>query len=183
VQAVLPNRNGKTTDHAMWPGATMGSRTPDTRSVACMSNCASEPRLASFLPECAPNAHATRAQPTGRCGPPLGADTTRPPGAATRPTLVAAAAPSGTGAATGAFALAQKHNCLVCHGADTKIVGPGFREVAGKHAGRGDAVEYLMGRIKAGGVGVWGNIPMPAQTIPEADAKAIAQWLADGARR
>jgi cytochrome c len=184
VQATLPNRNGKTTDHAMWPGASMGSRsrTPDVKMTACMTNCAPEPRLASFLPDFARNAHGNLAEQNRLVGAQVGADTTRPPGSAARPAFVAAAAPA-AGTATGALALAQKHNCMVCHGADSRIVGPGFREVAGKHAGRADAADYLLGKIKAGGVGVWGNIPMPAQTIPEADAKAIAQWLADGARR
>ena len=82
-----------------------------------------------------------------------------------------------------ALALAQKYTCTACHGADTKIVGPGFKEIATKYAGRNDADAYLAGKIKAGGQGVWGAIPMPAQTLPEADAKAIAQWLAAGAKK
>ena len=64
---------------------------------------------------------------------------------------------------------------------DKKIVGPGLREIAAKYAGRADAEAYLLGKIRAGGQGVWGAIPMPAQTLPEADAKLIAQWLASGA--
>jgi S-disulfanyl-L-cysteine oxidoreductase SoxD len=185
VQALLPNRNGKTTDHAMWPGATMGNqgRVPDVRAAACMNNCGPEPQLASFLPDFARNAHGNLAEQNRIVGPQLGADTTRPAGAAAapaRPTVVAAAAPS---AGAAALALAQKHNCMVCHGADSKIVGPGFREVAAKHGARPDASDYLLSRIKGGGVGVWGNIPMPAQTIPDADAQAIARWLAEGARR
>jgi cytochrome c len=184
VQAMLPNRNGKTTDHAMWPGATMGNkgRVPDVRAAACMANCAAEPRLASFLPDFARDAHGNLAEQNRIVGPQVGADTTKPAGAApaARPAVVAAAAPS---AGAAALALAQKHNCMVCHGADTKIVGPGLREIAGKHGSRPDAQAYLLGKIKEGGVGVWGNVPMPAQTIPDADAKAIAQWLAEGARR
>ena len=48
---------------------------------------------------------------------------------------------------------------------------------------RSDAADYLAGKVKVGGAGVWGAIPMPPQTLPDADAKAIAQWLADGAKK
>lgn len=64
---------------------------------------------------------------------------------------------------------------------DNKIIGPGFREIARKYAGRADAVDYLTGKIRAGGAGVWGAIPMPQQGLPAADARTIAQWLAQGA--
>ena len=62
-----------------------------------------------------------------------------------------------------------------------RIVGPGFQEVARKHASRTDAVAYLSAKIKAGGSGVWGAIPMPEQALSDADARAIAEWLAAGA--
>jgi S-disulfanyl-L-cysteine oxidoreductase SoxD len=84
-------------------------------------------------------------------------------------------------AASTAFALVQKHACTACHGVDHKLVGPGFNEIAAKYAGRADAQTHLAGRIKAGGQGVWGNVPMPPQALPEADAGAIAAWLAAGA--
>ncbi len=61
-----------------------------------------------------------------------------------------------------------------------KIVGPSFADIAKKHAGKAD---YLTGKIKAGGSGVWGPVPMPPQSIGDADAKAIAHWLAAGAAR
>ena len=63
---------------------------------------------------------------------------------------------------------------------DQKIVGPGFAEIAKKNAGK---VDYLAEKIKAGGTGVWGSIPMPAQpNLSDDDAKAIAQWLANGGK-
>ena len=61
-----------------------------------------------------------------------------------------------------------------------KLVGPSFNEIASKQAGR---VDYLSAKIKGGGTGVWGAIPMPAQALPEADARAIASWLSTGASR
>ncbi|MFM8590067.1 MAG: c-type cytochrome, partial [Limnohabitans sp.] len=71
-----------------------------------------------------------------------------------------------------------KHSCTACHGIDKKIVGPGFHDIAKKQAGK---VDYLAERIRKGGVGVWGAIPMPAQTLPDADARTIAQWISKGA--
>ena len=97
------------------------------------------------------------------------------------PTAAPRAAADNPGAA--ALALAQKHSCTACHGVDNKIVGPGFREIAAKYAGRADAEAYLAGKIKSGGQGIWGAIPMPAQTLPDSEAKLIAQWLATGAKK
>ena len=78
------------------------------------------------------------------------------------------------------MALLSKNTCTACHGIDKKIVGPGFNEIAKKYPGK---VDYLAGKIKAGGAGVWGPIPMPAQNIGEADAKIIANWIAAGATK
>ena len=80
-------------------------------------------------------------------------------------------------------ALLEKNACVACHGMDTKLIGPSFKEIAKKYVGRSDAVSYLSAKIKSGGVGVWGPIPMPSQGLPESDAKVIAQWLADGANK
>jgi cytochrome c len=76
------------------------------------------------------------------------------------------------------MALLNKNGCTACHSVNTKVVGPAFMDIAKKHAGKAD---YLAGKIKSGGSGVWGAIPMPAQTLSDADAKAIAAWLAAGA--
>ena len=192
VQALLPNRNGKTTDHALWPDAASAKRKPDVTATACMRNCATEPKVASFLPDFARNAHGNLAEQNRPVGAQRGADTTRPPGAAL-PTATGvggaavvaapAAAKVAEGSAAAALGLAQKHTCTACHGVENKIVGPSFRDIAKKYAGRSDAAAYLAAKVKAGGSGVWGAIPMPPQALGEADAKAIAQWLADGARK
>jgi cytochrome c551/c552 len=183
VQKLMPNRNGMTTDHGLWPGKTMGNGgKPDVRATACMSNCAVEPKVASFLPDFARNAHGNLAEQQRLVGPQVGADTTRPAGSVARP-AAAAAAPAGPSAATQAvLALARQHNCLACHGVDNKVVGPGLREVARKYAGRADGLAYMKDKILKGGQGVWGAIPMPAQTLPDADALAIAKWMAEGAK-
>ena len=73
--------------------------------------------------------------------------------------------------------------CTACHGISNKIVGPGFNEVLAKHQGKTDLVPYLAEKIKAGGSGVYGAVPMPPQPqISDADAKAIAEWIASGAK-
>ncbi len=179
VQARLPNRNGMTTAHGLWPGAGLGRGGADVNATACMKDCAPEPRVASMLPEHARNAHGNLAQQNRLVGAQRGADTSRPAGAAA---AVAAAVPAAPPASP-AVALTQRLGCAVCHGADRKIVGPGFTEVARRHAGRADAVDYLAAKITAGGSGVWGTIPMPAQPITSDDAKLIAQWIANGAAR
>jgi S-disulfanyl-L-cysteine oxidoreductase SoxD len=189
VQARLPNRKGMTTDHAMWPGAGFGTRKPDVNAVACMKDCATEPKVASQLPDFARNQHGNLAEQNRLVGPQRGADTTRPApatlaeSAARVGSLAVAATPAAAGGASPALALAQQHACTACHGMDSRLIGPSFLEIAGKHGGRGDAVEYLAAKIKAGGAGVWGAIPMPAQALGEADARAIAQWLAAGAKK
>ena len=190
VQKLMPNRNGVTTDHGLWPGKSMGNGgKPDVKAVACMKDCTPEPKVASFLPDFARNNHGNLAEQQRVVGPQRGADTTKPPGvtlgAATSAPTAIAAAPKAVVDDNGAvaLALAQKYTCTACHGAEAKIVGPGFKEIAIKYAGRNDAETYLAGKIKAGGQGVWGAIAMPAQALPEADAKAIAQWLAAGAKK
>jgi cytochrome c551/c552 len=191
VQKLLPNRNGKTTDHALWPGAGFAKRKPDVVATACMSHCATEPKVASLLPDFARNQHGNLAEQNRIVGAQRGADTTKPAPATLAESAaragsvtVAAAAPAAAGAGgSSAFALAQKHACTACHGLDAKLVGPSFQDIAKKQGGRGDAVEYLSGKIKAGGSGVWGAIPMPPQSLGDDDARAIAQWLAAGARK
>ena len=182
TQALLPNRNGMSTDHGMWPGRSLGNGgRPDVRSTACMNDCPVPARVASSLPEHARDAHGNLAEQQRLVGAQRGTNTTRPSTAATdRPaTMVAAAASPGAVA----LALARKHNCLACHGVGNRIVGPSLNDVARKYAGRADGASYLAQRIVGGSSGVWGPIPMPAQTLPAADAQAIAQWLAQGAKK
>ena len=74
--------------------------------------------------------------------------------------------------------LAQKKSCLACHAVDKKLVGPAYKEVAAKYAGQKDAATKLAEKIQKGGVGAWGQIPMPAnpQVTPE-EAKQLANWV------
>ncbi|MEI8157564.1 MAG: c-type cytochrome [Burkholderiales bacterium] len=182
VQARMPNRNGMTTRHAMWPGKEMGGvAKADTSNVACMKDCTPEVKLASFLPDFARNAHGNLAEQNRGVGAQHGADTTRPEAKAGTPTSTAAPAASKAEASSAgkvALALLQKNGCTACHGVNNKIVGPAYSDVAKKHAGKAD---YLADKIKSGGSGVWGAVPMPPQTLSDAEAKTIAAWLASGA--
>jgi S-disulfanyl-L-cysteine oxidoreductase SoxD len=172
AQARLPNRYGTTRDHALWPGA---RRRPDVQGSACMTACPTEATIASFIPEHARNAHGNLAAQQRGVGPQRGA-TTESKAAPASPQVIAAAA------ATPVRVLLQKNVCLACHQIDAKAVGPSFKDVAARHGARADAGAYLLERIRQGGAGNWGTIPMPPQSIDEADARAIAAWLVAGAK-
>jgi cytochrome c len=73
--------------------------------------------------------------------------------------------------------LAQQKGCMACHATNAKKVGPSYADVAKKYAGKSDAVDYLAGKIKKGGAGVWGSVPMPPQNVTDAEAKQLAQWI------
>ena len=75
-------------------------------------------------------------------------------------------------------ALATKNNCMACHAVDKKLVGPSYKSVAEKYATQKDAASKLALKVMKGGSGVWGAIPMPANTqISEADAKTVVAWI------
>lgn len=88
------------------------------------------------------------------------------------------AAPAGVGARTTAgLDLAQSKACMACHQVDSKRVGPPLRSVAERYAGHGEAVQYLANKIRQGGRGAWGAVPMPAQQVSEAEARELAEWV------
>jgi len=75
-------------------------------------------------------------------------------------------------------ALATAKNCMSCHKVDKKLVGPSYKEVAAKYAGQAGAVDKLASKIMKGGSGVFGAIPMPANTqVNDAEAKKLAAWV------
>ena len=201
VQQRLPNRNGTTSDHALWPGVKAGQRAPDVAAMACMKDCAAETKVSSSVPDFARNAHGNLALQNRLVGAQRGADTSGHPSghASGHPSgdpsgLQSGAAPAalnqpggGGGAVAAAAAMAvalmQKHGCMACHGMESKVVGPAFRDIAQKYSSLADAASYLAARTQAGSAGVWGAVAMPAQALPAADAAAIAAWLASGAKR
>jgi cytochrome c len=83
-----------------------------------------------------------------------------------------------SGAALANADLAKAKNCLACHAADKKVVGPSYKEVAAKYAADKDAVAKLSKKIREGGVGNWGQIPMPANPqVSDAEAQTLAKWV------
>lgn len=89
-------------------------------------------------------------------------------------------------AATGSFAaddaamkaLAQKNNCLACHAIDKKLVGPAYKDVAAKYKGDKAAEARLIDKVKKGGSGVWGPVPMPPNVnVKDDEAKALVEWI------
>jgi cytochrome c len=75
-------------------------------------------------------------------------------------------------------ALATAKNCMSCHTIAKKLVGPSYKEVAAKYAGQAGAVDKLAVKIMKGGSGVYGPVPMPANTqVNEAEAKKLAAWV------
>ena len=74
--------------------------------------------------------------------------------------------------------LAGAKNCLACHSVGTAVVGPALKDIAKKYAGDKEAPAALAAKIRAGGGGVWGAVPMPANPqVNEAEAKTLVTWI------
>ena len=186
VQERMPNRNGMTTQHALWPGQEFVSPRikPDTSNVACMRNCASEAVVASHIPDYARNAHGNLAEQNRLVGSQHGVDTTQPEkrkgSTATNPARSVADLPKVAGLdgrSKVALALAQQHSCTACHSVDRRLVGPSFQEIGKRYPGKAG---YLTEKIKMGSSGLWGAIPMPAQSLGDEEASTLGTWLASG---
>ena len=195
VQALLPNRKGMTQAHGLW----LPSQRADVKAVACMRDCAVSPDVVSYLPASARNAHGNLQDQTRPVGQVRGVDTTVPRAEADKPsaksepaTPTVSRAPTVTSPAPAAAPvartpsaadLAKKHACMACHGVNNKIVGPSFVDIGNKHKARADAEAHVAARIKAGGSGVWGAIPMPPQPqLKDDEALALSRWILQGGR-
>ena len=75
-------------------------------------------------------------------------------------------------------ALIKAKNCTACHSVDKKLIGPAYKDVANKYAGDRSAVEKLTKKIREGGVGTWGQIPMPANPqVSAEEGTRLATWI------
>jgi cytochrome c551/c552 len=180
VQERMPNRNGMTTDHGMWPGVAaakggMGNGgKPDVSNVACMKDCKKEVEIVSALPDYAQDAHGNLAEQNRLVGQTRGKRTSAPgePAEQGEPSVAAAA-----------LALANAKGCMACHGVASKLVGPGYNEIAQKYQAQADAEEMLVAKVKLGGQGNWGAIPMPPQAhVADEDIRLLVQWVLQGAK-
>ena len=74
--------------------------------------------------------------------------------------------------------LAKKHACFACHAVDKKLVGPAYKDVAAKYRKDKGAEAKLVEKVKKGGTGVWGTVPMPPNAaVPDADLHALVKWI------
>jgi S-disulfanyl-L-cysteine oxidoreductase SoxD len=166
VQAMLPNRNGKSAAHGLW----LPTGKPDVQNTACMRNCTDEPRVASSLPDHARGTHGNLFEQTRNLGAVRGQNT-GPHRGEDKP----------AGEFAGVKAITARAACLGCHGIDRKIVGPGFSQVAEKYKTNDRAEAYLAQKIRTGGSGIWGEVAMPATAgLNEADAILLARWILKG---
>jgi cytochrome c len=95
-------------------------------------------------------------------------------------TVLVASLVLAAGAAVASPQIATKAGCAVCHTPDKKLVGPSYHDIALKYKGRADAPALLATRVRKGGTGVWGQIPMApsdATKISDADLKAVIAWI------
>jgi cytochrome c len=96
------------------------------------------------------------------------------------PLLVAAQLVAGLAVAPAALASMQLHyksGCVACHMVDRKLVGPAYKDIAAKYRGRPDAIAYLSQRVRKGGPGNWGNVPMAANDVKKLNDKELQELL------
>jgi S-disulfanyl-L-cysteine oxidoreductase SoxD len=176
VQKLMPNRNGMTQAHGMW---NEGGK-PDVKATACMSDCAKHVTIGSTLPDYARNAHENLALQNRPYGPFRGADTTKPPLAKLPGKGLMAVNMSAAESIT-PEGLFKKHNCSTCHAPASRAIGPAISEVAAKYKGQADAMSKLQKKVKVGGAGTWGAIPMPPHAhVPEGDIEVLVRWMLTG---
>jgi cytochrome c551/c552 len=179
LKVAMPNRNGMTTRHGMW--SVKGK--PDVQGSSCMKDCVAEVRVISDMPAFARNQHGNLAEQKRPVGPARGIDTAQYD---TAKAGAAPAVPAAVATATGTpnvKDLLARNACTACHAVDSKVVGPSFREVGTKYKSRTDGEAFLANRIRSGGQGNWGAVPMPPQpALKDDDARAIARWVLAGAQ-
>jgi cytochrome c len=178
----MPNRNGMTTKHGFWNVKDK----PDVNGNSCMHNCVPFVQVGSILPDFARDAHGNIAEQNRLYGPYRGADTTKPPvkqlpGASGEG--LAHAAETHSASSKGPAALFKNENCSACHAPNAKLVGPSIADIAKKYEGQSSALDKLMAKVKAGGAGVWGSIPMPPQAqLSDEDRKTLVSWVLSGGK-
>jgi cytochrome c len=181
VQARMPNRNGMTFFSGMWE--VKGK--PDIRDVACMKNCPGDGRIVSSLPVSALGANGNPADQTRLIGETAGLNIAANGEKVAQAATAASPIPSAASAvgSTDVPGLLSSNGCVACHATNNKIVGPAFNAVRDRYKGDAGAAAHLSAKIKAGGSGVWGSVPMPPQpNMKDTDVTAIVHWILDNNR-
>lgn len=90
----------------------------------------------------------------------------------------------GASAAWASKDLATSKNCLSCHAAEKKIIGPAIKSIAEKYPAADAAkIAELAKKVRQGGVGVWGSIPMSANPqVTEAESIVLVKWFLTGGK-
>jgi S-disulfanyl-L-cysteine oxidoreductase SoxD len=169
VQKIMPNRNGMTFEHALWPSNALSGKPvkPDTHASACMKDCKKTAVVSSTLPDFALPSHGNIADQNRRVGP-------------VRGQVTGPSTPAG-GAKRSLTEVAEASGCLSCHMVDSRLIGPSYAEVGQKYKGQ-DVAARLVEKVRTGGEGVWGEIAMPPQTeVKDEDLKALVAWILGGA--
>ena len=177
VQERMPNRNGMTTDHGMWPGAPASKGgignggKPDVKNVACMKDCKKEVEIVSALPDYAQDAHGNLAEQNRPVGQTRGKQTGAP------------GEPAGDASRRTAATLALANGRAAWPAMAWRTRSSGYNEIAQKYQGQVDAEEKLIAKVKNGGQGTWGTIPMPPQGhVADEDIKRLVEWILQGAK-
>ena len=183
IQEVMPNRNGMTTEHGMW----QRDAQPDVNGSTCMTNCVEAVEVTSTLPDFARNAHYNLAEQNRTFGPFRGVDTTKPPLAELpgdnyeQVAVVQAQGNSGGGDSIDVAQLFKANNCAACHAADMTMVGPSIQAISDKYDADAETLAMLAAKVKGGGVGTWGQIPMPPlPQVSDQDIDVMVKWMLVG---
>jgi cytochrome c len=119
-------------------------------------------------------------------GPYRGSDSTKPPLAKLPGSTgegLAHAAETHAASTKGPATLFKNENCSACHAPNAKLVGPSIADISIKYQGQSGAVDKLMAKVKNGGSGVWGSIPMPPQSqLSDEDRKTLVVWVLSGGK-
>jgi S-disulfanyl-L-cysteine oxidoreductase SoxD len=154
----MPNAAGFSTDH----GFMRVDGKPDTHNTACMRDCVVSVAIKSEFPRAS----------DGQVAAVLSAPVPQTPAAPKAKNI----------AAITAFDLAKKSGCTGCHALAGKLVGPAFRDVAARYKGDAGAEAKLIAKVKQGGSGIWGAIPMPPQAAAgDTTIKILVEWILGGA--
>ncbi|HEX5130619.1 MAG TPA: c-type cytochrome, partial [Usitatibacter sp.] len=159
VQERLPNRNGMQRNHGLWD--IKGK--PDVANVACMKDCPTSGETRSELPDYAKGSHGNLAEQLRQpnSGPDRGLTPVSP--------------------ISEVAELAKSKGCLSCHAADKRIVGPSFKEIAARYKGQSNAEAKLLEKLRTGGSGSWGAVPMPPNPdLAAEDARRLVEWILGG---